>query len=393
MTPASAAAAARDLRARLIAEQQETEARTCYSQQLQADLVRAGFFHLLRPATFGGYEFDVPSFVAVMRELARGCMSTAWSVCLAAGHNLQAASWWPERVQREVFGGAYFAAPATVVPGGTLVRGHDGWVLDSVHPYASGAPYATHFIGHATVAGDDGKRRLAVFIAPRESWVMLDDWGQTLGLRGSGSNTLRFDRARIPDDWVLTNRSQLDLDVGTGTPGLEIHGNPMYAGRALGFYNLELAVLAVGAVWGAFDEYERLLVTRRSSSPPFGSRADDPDYAAWYATAYTRLHAADAVVDRAAHMFMEFCERGARGGAPFSYADDLLINMLGREALTMAWQVMQDIIIRTGGSSAVVAGSRLERIWRDMTMAWGHANSIMGNRLSREFTRHRLGTP
>jgi 3-hydroxy-9,10-secoandrosta-1,3,5(10)-triene-9,17-dione monooxygenase len=385
-------ATARDLRKRLIAEQQETEDRTRHSEQLHDDLVRAGFFHLLRPATFGGHEVDVPSFLAVMRELARGCMSTAWSVCLASGHNLQAASWWPEAVQREVFAGPYFAAPATVVPGGTLTRDGDEWVLDSTHPYGSGAPYATAFIGHATVVGDDGKRRLSTFIAPRDGWVMLDDWGRTLGLRGSGSNTVRFERARIPADRVLVNRTQLDMDVSAGTPGLALHGNPMYAGRALGFYNLELATLAVGAVWGALDEYEHLLVTRRSSSPPFGSRATDPDYAAWYGAAYTRLCAAEAVVDRAAVMFMEFCDRGAGGGEPFGYADDLLVNMLGREALTMAWQVMQDLVVRTAGSGAMVAGNRLERIWRDMTMAWGHANSVMGNRLSREFTQHRLAS-
>jgi 3-hydroxy-9,10-secoandrosta-1,3,5(10)-triene-9,17-dione monooxygenase len=120
-------------------------------------------------------------------------------------------------------------------------------------------------------------------------------------------------------------------------------------------------------------------------------RAGDPDYATWYGAAVARLHAAQAVVERGAHMFMEFCERGAGGGPPFGYADDLLVNMLGREALTMAWQVMQDLIVRTAGSSAMVTGTRLERIWRDMTMAWGHANSVMGNRLAREFTQHRLG--
>jgi 3-hydroxy-9,10-secoandrosta-1,3,5(10)-triene-9,17-dione monooxygenase len=386
-----AVTAARNLRPRLIAEQRQTEVRTRHSPQLQEDLVQAGVYHLLRPRSFGGFEFDVPAFLKVMGELARGCMSTAWSVCLASGHNLQAASWWPEDVQREVFSGEYFAAPSTIVPGGRLVRDGSDWIVDSVHPYASGAPYASHFIGHAMIddEGDRG-RRTALFIAPRASWSMVDDWGATLGLRGSGSNTVRFQQARLPSRWVLENCSQIDMDVSAGTPGLVLHSNPMYAGRALGFFGLELAVLAVGAVWAALDEYEDLLLTRKASTPPFGLRAESPDYAAWYGSAYARLCAAQAAADRGAEMFMECCRRGADGGPPFGYADDVLINMLAREALTMAWRVMEDTVARTAGSSAFVRGSRLERIWRDMTMAWSHANSILRDEMSRSFAHQHL---
>jgi len=393
LTPEQALAAARALRPRLIEEQAETEQRTRHSPELHEEFLRSGFYHLLRPRTFGGYEFDLPSYMGVMRELARGCMSTAWCVCLASGHNLQAASWWPEKTQRELFAGDYFAAPATVVPGGQLVRGDGGWVLTSVQPYASGAPYSTHFMGHALVPGDspEAPPGLATFLAPRESWTMLDDWGSTLGLRGSGSNTLRFDGAVLPEDWVLEGRTQFDMDVSDGTPGLQLHGNPMYAGRALGFFTVELATLAIGGVLGALDEYEQLLLTRKTSRPPVTLRVEDHDYAGWYGIAVARLTAAEAVADRAAQMYMEFCERGASGGAPFSYADDMLINMLGREALTMAWKVMEDTIVRTSGSSTAVQGSRLERIWRDMTMAWGHVNSILRDAMARDYTWNTLG--
>jgi 3-hydroxy-9,10-secoandrosta-1,3,5(10)-triene-9,17-dione monooxygenase len=164
----------------------------------------------------------------------------------------------------------------------------------------------------------------------------------------------------------------------------------MYAGRALGFFGLELAALAIGAVWGAFDEYETLLLTRKSTTPPFRLRAENADYMTWYGAAYGRLHAAQAVAEKAAQTFMDCCRRGAEGGRPFDYADDLLINMLAREALTMAWRVMEDTIVRTAGSSSTVEGSRLERIWRDMTMAWGHANSILRDEMSRSFTQHHL---
>jgi 3-hydroxy-9,10-secoandrosta-1,3,5(10)-triene-9,17-dione monooxygenase len=201
-----------------------------------------------------------------------------------------------------------------------------------------------------------------------------------------------FDHARLPGSWVLEERSQLDMDVSAGSAGLVLHGNPMYAGRALGFFALELSALAIGAVWAALDEYEDLLRTRKSTSPPFGMRANNPDYRAWYGSAYARLHAAEAVADRGAHLFMDYCIRGAEGGPPFCYADDALINMLAREALTMAWRVMEDTIARTAGSGAITAGTRLERIWRDMTMVWGHTNSILRDEIARSLTLYRLQT-
>ena len=106
--------------------------------------------------------------------------------------------------------------------------------------------------------------------------------------------------------------------------------------------------------------------------------------------ARARLHAAEAVLDNGAELFTECCQRGADGGRPFSQADDLMINMLAREALTAAWHVLSDTVMRASGSSALTADGRLARIWRDMTMAWGHANAILRNETSREYTRNYL---
>jgi 3-hydroxy-9,10-secoandrosta-1,3,5(10)-triene-9,17-dione monooxygenase len=379
---------ARGLRPRLIAEQHETELRTRHSPELQAELVRLGFYHLMRPRTFGGYEFDVLSFLRVMRELAHGCASTAWSVCLSSGHNLQMASWWPEEVQREVFSLPCTSASLAVKPGGLLIRSGDGWRLTSKHGYASGSPYATHFIGHALVDNGTAKH-MAVFLASRDQWSMEDDWGGMAGLRGSGSNSVRFENVTLKTPWVLDPASQLNMSVADGTPGLALHGNPLYAGRAMGFFALELANLVIGAVSGALDEYEQLLLTKGSNIAPMGSpRLEHYDYASYYGAAYARLRAAEAVADRGAEMFSECCEENAAGKKPFSHRDDLLIDILGREAVTMAWSVLSDIIMRTAGTTASRTGSRLDRIWRDMTMAWGHILSTQRDETARQFTYH-----
>lgn len=62
---------------------------------------------------------------------------------------------------------------------------------------SSGAPYSTHYVGQTLSAGDPPGPPL-LFVAPRSVWTVLDDWHGALGLRGSGSNSVRMERARIP---------------------------------------------------------------------------------------------------------------------------------------------------------------------------------------------------
>src|SRR5439155_10546915 len=115
--------------------------------------------------------------------------------------------------------------------------------------------------GQALVAGPDGSptENMLLFVAPRSAFTILDDWGDLLGLKGSGSQSIVFDHGRIPAHWGLENTFMVDVDVSEGTPGLRLHGNPMYGGRALACFTMSLAAVMVGAAYQALDEYELLL--------------------------------------------------------------------------------------------------------------------------------------
>ena len=51
----------------------------------------AGFFRIMQPARFGGFEMDPEVFFRVQMILAEGCMSTAWVLGVVAIHNWQLA--------------------------------------------------------------------------------------------------------------------------------------------------------------------------------------------------------------------------------------------------------------------------------------------------------------
>ncbi len=198
---------ARAMRAWLVERQAETEQLTYYPPATHDAFRDAGFYRMLVPRRYGGYECGLPTFWRVVIEVARGCPSSAWCLCLASGHALQVASLFDAEVQDELFGDGDFLAAAVAAPAGTARRTDDGWVLNSTHPYSSGAPYSTHYVGQTFgPAGADGAPTMLLFVAPRSAWTMLDDWGATLGLKGSGSRSVRFDDAHLPAGYVARER-------------------------------------------------------------------------------------------------------------------------------------------------------------------------------------------
>lgn len=370
-----AIASARLIGEQVLAEAESTERNSRHSEALHQQFLQAGFYHLLRPKTWGGYEFTLPDFLRVMREIAQADMATAWCLTLASGHNLQVASYWSEKAQAQLFDGDYFAAPMTSAPAGTLTRVEGGFLVDGVHRYASGVPYSTHFSGHSF--HDDRPGVISNFIAPRDTYEILDDWGGTLGLRGSGSNSVKFDNAFIPDEFVLEGVSQLSIDPATQAPGRALHGNPMYGAPGIGFFSLELNSLALGAALALFDQYDDQMTVRKTTFPPFALRSEDTFFQWRYGTARAKLDAAVASMDYAGVLFNKAIADSV--SEPYSKPADVRVALAAQESGRLLWEAVHGYLFKSIGSSAVVQGTRVERIWRDLSQWWSHLNTQLAD--------------
>ena len=378
-------------------EIEKTNELTHISPELHAKVEEAGLYQLLTPKRYGGFEVDLPTYVAIWTEIARGDMSGAWNACLAANHALQLASWFPEQTQDEIFrtpGG--FKAASVAAPLSGLARKVDGgWELNGKVSYCSGIPYSTHYMGQALTepaepGGPPGPPIL--FFAPRDAFTILDDWGELTGLIGSGSNSIVFDAAVVPEHYVLESTHMADVDPGDGTIGYRLHGNPLYNSRGLGFFTMTVGGVMVGGAYGALDEFEHILKTRDLPRPPFGPRAADPDHQRWYGAALTKIATAEGALQHSARMQMEFC-RGVVHGRPYTWGDDQFVGTIAREAYSQAWQAMQEWIFRYSGSSAAKQGAKIERTLRDMATGWSHFNTANTDWSYGELGRWRLGQP
>ena len=166
--------------------------------------------------------------------------------------------------------------------------------------YCSGVPYATHFIANVAFKDGDAPPVTKIFAIPRAQFSILDDWGgeATLGMRASGSNSVKIEKIFVPEHWVVNAKPALwaNEPIGDGTPGTKLHGNPLYLGRMIAPYHMSLVIPVIGAARAALDEYEEKVFTRPTYHPPIMPRVQHYDSQRPFGYAMTLTDSAEALL-------------------------------------------------------------------------------------------------
>ena len=186
----------------------EIDARRDLPPALFAALRERGMFRLAQPVEYGGAELDPPSLVQVIEAIARHDASTAWCVGQTNICAVTAAYLEPS-VVRDIFGPdtgilAWGPGPgeARAVPGGFRVNG--------TFDFASGSRLASFLGAHVPVIEADGSKRLGstgkpvtyTMFMPKSRVQVRDTW-QTLGLRGTGSDSYTVEDLFVPESYSL----------------------------------------------------------------------------------------------------------------------------------------------------------------------------------------------
>jgi 3-hydroxy-9,10-secoandrosta-1,3,5(10)-triene-9,17-dione monooxygenase len=207
---------ARELRSWLRDRQDQTELLTGIPDDTHKAFLDAGLYRTLQPRRFGGYEFSLRTFSQMITEVARGCPSSGWNLCLAASHSLVIAGRFPEQTQREVFGpdGDFRARCRSPRP--ALRSGHPTvtWsTADGTIPPESTSPRISWALRSSTT-GKALRRSPGMVLVP-SGWQVLDNWGEILGFRGSGSNSVVVENVLVPHRYVSKTHIEA-LDVASG---------------------------------------------------------------------------------------------------------------------------------------------------------------------------------
>lgn len=341
LAPAVAAAAAE------IDEQREIPA------NLLAKLRDAGAFRLLTPKELDGFEVPLTTVLTVYEELARLDASVAWIVWNGnwgfIGALLDPAGTgqiWPETEPAPLF--ANSGSPGAAVPaaGGYLLSGE--WRL------VSGVNSADWVVVLGLIMEGDAPRLteaslpdVRLFTVPAHQVTVTKTWDAS-GLRATGSDDVRMSGVFVPDELV----ARFDVPARVS--------RPLYRGFVPALVLPGCSAVALGVAAAAVDEAVRLAGVKASLARPRGCTA--------IAEADADLRAARLLLFSAAETLQAAGEAGA---VTARQRADL------RAAMSHAARVSRRVLVamyELASSSALYAGTALDRQLRDGLVALQHAN-------------------
>lgn len=320
----------------------------------------SGLFGVVMPRNLGGSELGFADLVRVTAEFGTVSGSAAWIYGVLAGH-----SWlinlFPEQAQR-----AIMSDPTTLIGtvfrlGGTVVEEGSGYRLTGGNGrFCSGIDYATWVIIGNAVKKADGSMEPRFFVVPKSEIEVVDDW-QTLGMRGTGSRSIRIADCYIPAEYSC---SLADMLAGS-TPGAKVHKGAIYRMPFADLAPFSIVGAPLGMARGMVRNFAQELGTKMASA--------DPLEVAEQSATWARIAEAGAAVDAALALVISDAEMIDRAQRP----ED--ISPLQRAAIPRNWAYAVQTarhaanrIFEASGGSAIYDGSAMQRLFRDVNSGAQH---------------------
>lgn len=361
LTPAEVIARAAAMRSQLREDRVSAAAEGKYSQELHDAFDKAGFYRLLQPKKYGGYEFDLETYYRTMIEISRGDPGIGWCLTLGTGHTVPLVSHFPENVVRAAFGDeGIFIGPHSATPRGLLVPGEGGYRLSGEWPYSSGVPYSTHAMVSTILVEEGAEPTPVVVLLPRHDYAIREDWGShiTMALGASGSNTIAVDDVLVAPDRISPLFEWGYSTLPDGTFGTNSTGNPLYLGQVQALYPGSLAAVQIGTAWAALDAYEETILTKKRIYPPLVERYKHIDGQRTWGMARATVDAAQASFLGAARDYKRLGDRWAEGDIP-ALEDWVALGGLIYASCRLAHEATE-LVFRSVGSSVARKGLPLQ---------------------------------
>jgi 3-hydroxy-9,10-secoandrosta-1,3,5(10)-triene-9,17-dione monooxygenase len=259
-----------------------------------ADMQAAGFFRILQPKRWGGFEMHPNVFFEVQKLLAEGCMSTGWVYGVVGGHPYELALFHDE-AQREVWGeDDSVLVASSYQPVGKVERAEGGFYLSGRWGFSSGADHCQWVLLGAMIPplqeGDPPDMR--TFLIPRKDYEIDYTW-DTFGLQGTGSQDVVVARAFVPE-----YRTHKAIDgFLCQNPGQAENTAPLFRLPWAQLFLRLVSTAALGGTRAAIKAAIEIAQSRVSTNTGKAAKSD-PILQSAIATAYSQLDEMEVVLRR-----------------------------------------------------------------------------------------------
>jgi 3-hydroxy-9,10-secoandrosta-1,3,5(10)-triene-9,17-dione monooxygenase len=195
--PVSLIASARSMIPTLARRSIEQKNRRGILPETIAEMQAAGFFRVLQPKRWGGYEMDLNTFYDIEIALGEGDMSAGWAYGV-----LGVVSWFlgliDDRVAQEVWGqDNKTLICSSTMPAGKAIAIDGGFRLTGHWRYASACEHSDWALLGGMLHAENAAPDWHFFVVPRRDYRIRDNW-QVAGLQGTGSIDVILDDVFVP---------------------------------------------------------------------------------------------------------------------------------------------------------------------------------------------------
>jgi 3-hydroxy-9,10-secoandrosta-1,3,5(10)-triene-9,17-dione monooxygenase len=328
-----------------------------------AAMQQAGFFRIMQPARYGGYELDPEVFFKVQIILASGCMSTAWVLGVVAIHNWQLGLL-DDRAQRDVWGeDDSTLISSSYMPVGKVKHVDGGYQLSGHWGFSSGSKHCKWaFLGAMVPPKNEGEGPdYRTFLVPLGDYRIVDNWNVS-GLQGTGSHDIVVEDAFVPE--YRTHRAIHGFECNS--PGNAENTHYIFRLPFGQIFVRAVSSSSIGCLQGVIDSY--IAVNKDRVGLNDGNKiATDPD-------AQMALAGAVATVDECKTvMFRNFDAMVAAAKAGTSLSLDERIKMRFDAALVArkCTDAINQMFISCG-AQGIFCDHPLNRAWLDINAGRTH---------------------
>lgn len=217
-----------------------------------AEMQEAGFFRIMQPARYGGFELDPHDFFDVQMILAEGCMSTAWVLGVVAIHNWQLGLF-DDQAQQDVWGDDDSTLiSSSYMPVGKVTRVEGGYRLSGHWGFSSGSKHCDWaFLGAMIPPANEGEAPdYCTFLVPKGDYSIVENWDVS-GLQGTGSHDITVDDAFVPAHRIHRSIDGFNCD----NPGNAVNTSYVYRLPFGQIFVRAVSSSSIGALQGVIDQY------------------------------------------------------------------------------------------------------------------------------------------
>jgi 3-hydroxy-9,10-secoandrosta-1,3,5(10)-triene-9,17-dione monooxygenase len=354
----------RDLLPTLRERADETERLRVVPEASVKELEETGFFRLLQPQRFDGFESDPVDFYTAVRDIASACGSTGWVSSVVGVHPWQVALF-ADEAQQAVWGSdTSVRLSSSYAPTGKATITEGGFTLSGKWSFSSGCDHCQWVLLGGLVFNEDGNVvDFRTFMVPRKDYQILDVW-HMVGLAGTGSNDIVVDNVFVPEAFTL---SMGETGQCRG-PGQEQNTSDLYKLPFHSIFTGTITTPIIGMARGAYAEHVEMQQNRVRAAYLGEKVTLDPFAAVRIARASSEIDAAWALLTNNIREEQAHVAKGEKIPLELRLRvrrDQVIGSQRSIDAI--------DALFEASGGRALANGTYLQRAWRDAHAGRVHA--------------------